>query len=119
MKMCRSSKITTQEGVAIVQHGSNLRIVKENGNELEVNLPPSRIYLASGRGCPAFTFGGLRPKVCIAQSLESSLSDDELRCVYSFFLYLYLREAGRKVQADTVNGSLSLQYREGQLSLLS
>ena len=34
------SKITTQEGVAIVQQGSNLRIVKENGNELEVNLPP-------------------------------------------------------------------------------
>lgn len=47
----------------------------------EVNIPPSRVYLASGRGCPAFTFGGLRPKVCIAQSLESSLSDDELRCV--------------------------------------
>jgi LytS/YehU family sensor histidine kinase len=34
------SQITTQEGVAIVQHGSNVRIVKENGNELEVNLPP-------------------------------------------------------------------------------
>lgn len=47
----------------------------------EVNLPPSRIYLASGNGCPAFTFGGLRPRVCIAQSLASSLSDDELRCV--------------------------------------
>lgn len=48
---------------------------------LDANLAPSRVYVASGRGCPAFTFGGLRPKVCIAQSLTSSLSDDELRCV--------------------------------------
>ena len=35
-----SSRITTQEGVAIVQRGSNVKIVKQNGNELEVNLPP-------------------------------------------------------------------------------
>lgn len=34
------SQITTQEGVAIVQRGSNVRIVQNNGNELEVNLPP-------------------------------------------------------------------------------
>ena len=34
------SKITTQEGVAIVQRGNNVRIVKGNGDELEVNLPP-------------------------------------------------------------------------------
>ncbi len=34
------SQITTQEGVAIVQRGNNVRIVKGNGDELEVNLPP-------------------------------------------------------------------------------
>lgn len=34
------SRITTQEGVAIVQRGSNVRIVQGNGDELEVNLPP-------------------------------------------------------------------------------
>lgn len=34
------SEITTQEGVAIVQRGSNVRIVQGDGNELEVNLPP-------------------------------------------------------------------------------
>ena len=34
------SRITTQEGVAIVQRGNNVRIVKGNGDELEVNLPP-------------------------------------------------------------------------------
>lgn len=41
------SKITTQEGVAIVQRGSNVRIVKEDGNELEVNLPPVEEMIAS------------------------------------------------------------------------
>ena len=34
------SSITTQEGVAIVQQGSNVRIVRGNGDDLEVNLPP-------------------------------------------------------------------------------
>ena len=34
------SKITTQEGVAIVQRGNNIRIVKNDGNEMEINLPP-------------------------------------------------------------------------------
>jgi two-component sensor histidine kinase len=34
------SKITTQEGVAIVQRGQNVRIIKQGGDELEVNLPP-------------------------------------------------------------------------------
>jgi two-component system LytT family sensor kinase len=34
------SKITTQEGVAIVQRGSNVRIVQGDGNEMEINLPP-------------------------------------------------------------------------------
>ena len=35
-----TSEIRTQEGVAIVQKGSNVRIVPEDGNEIEVNLPP-------------------------------------------------------------------------------
>jgi LytS/YehU family sensor histidine kinase len=35
-----ATKITTQEGVAIVQRGNNVRIVKNDGDELEVNLPP-------------------------------------------------------------------------------
>ena len=41
------SSITTQEGVAIVQHGSNVRIVKGNGDELEVNLPPIEQIMAA------------------------------------------------------------------------
>jgi hypothetical protein len=41
------STITTQEGVAIVQHGSNVRIVKGNGDELEVNLPPIEQIMAA------------------------------------------------------------------------
>ena len=35
-----TSEIHTKEGVAIVQRGSNVRIVPEDGNEIEVNLPP-------------------------------------------------------------------------------
>ncbi|HVJ70483.1 MAG TPA: histidine kinase [Sphingomicrobium sp.] len=38
--MGETSKIMTQEGVAIVQRGNNVRIVKGDGDELEVNLPP-------------------------------------------------------------------------------
>jgi signal transduction histidine kinase len=41
------STITTQEGIAIVQHGSNVRIVKGNGDELEVNLPPIEQIMAA------------------------------------------------------------------------
>jgi LytS/YehU family sensor histidine kinase len=41
------SQITTQEGVAIVQHGSNVRIVRDNGNAIEVNLPPVREIIAA------------------------------------------------------------------------
>ena len=41
------SSITTQEGVAIVQHGSNVRIVKGDGDELEVNLPPIEQIMAA------------------------------------------------------------------------
>ena len=41
------SSITTQEGVAIVQHGSNVRIVKGNGDQLEVNLPPIEQIIAA------------------------------------------------------------------------
>ena len=44
-------------------------------------LDPARVFVAREAGNPAFTFGGFRPKVCISGSLESSLSDDELRCV--------------------------------------
>ena len=40
------SSITTQEGVAIVQNGSNVRIVQGNGDELEVNLPPIEQMMA-------------------------------------------------------------------------
>ena len=40
------SRITTQEGVAIVQQGSNVRIVQGNGDELEVNLPPIEQMMA-------------------------------------------------------------------------
>lgn len=44
-------------------------------------ISSSRIVVAMNGGNPAFTFGALRPKVCISKSLASSLSDDELRCV--------------------------------------
>ncbi len=47
MKSSEQSSITTQEGVAIVQHGSNVRIVQNNGDELEVNLPPIEQILAA------------------------------------------------------------------------
>ena len=49
-RTCRAaeqSSITTQEGVAIVQHGSNVRIVQGNGDELEVNLPPIEQIMAA------------------------------------------------------------------------
>ncbi|MEO6114141.1 MAG: histidine kinase [Sphingomicrobium sp.] len=35
-----TSQIRTQEGVTIVQRGNNVRIVRPDGNEMEVNLPP-------------------------------------------------------------------------------
>lgn len=44
-------------------------------------LNPAVVFVARETGNPAFTFGSARPKVCISRSLESSLSDDELRCV--------------------------------------
>ncbi len=45
--MDEKSSITTQEGVAIVQQGSNVRIVQNNGDELEVNLPPIEQIIAA------------------------------------------------------------------------
>ena len=45
--MSPATKITTQEGVAIVQRGNNVRIVKGDGDELEVNLPPVEDLIAS------------------------------------------------------------------------
>jgi hypothetical protein len=42
-----ASKIMTQEGVAIVQRGNNIRIVKDDGDELVVNLPPMKDLIAS------------------------------------------------------------------------
>jgi len=45
--MMPATKITTQEGVAIVQRGNNVRIVKDDGDELEVNLPPIEDLIAS------------------------------------------------------------------------
>jgi two-component system, LytTR family, sensor kinase len=44
--MGEQSKITTQEGVAIVQRGQNIRIIKQGGDELEVNLPPVNEIIA-------------------------------------------------------------------------
>ena len=41
------SSITTQEGVAIVKHGSNVRIVQNNGDELEATLPPIEQIMAA------------------------------------------------------------------------
>ena len=50
-QMGEQSKITTQEGIAIVQRGQNVRIVKQGGDELEVNLPRSkRLSRPSCRG---------------------------------------------------------------------
>jgi LytS/YehU family sensor histidine kinase len=45
--MSPATKITTQEGVAIVQRGQNVRIIKEGGDELEVNLPPMEVIIGS------------------------------------------------------------------------
>jgi len=45
--MGEQSKITTQEGIAIVQRGQNVRIIKQGGDELEVNLPPVEEIIAS------------------------------------------------------------------------
>lgn len=45
--MGEQSKITTQEGIAIVQRGNNVRIIKQGGDELEVNLPPMEEIIAS------------------------------------------------------------------------
>ncbi|MCY7340205.1 MAG: histidine kinase [Sphingomonas bacterium] len=47
MPMGEQSRITTQEGLAIVQHGSNVRIVKNNGDQLEMNLPPIEQIIAA------------------------------------------------------------------------
>jgi two-component system LytT family sensor kinase len=45
-QMGEQSKITTQEGIAIVQRGQNVRIIKQGGDELEVNLPPVKDIIA-------------------------------------------------------------------------
>jgi len=45
--MGEQSKITTREGIAIVQRGQNVRIIKKGGDELEVNLPPVSEIIAS------------------------------------------------------------------------
>ncbi len=45
--MGEQSKITTQEGIAIVQRGQNIRIMQPGGDELEVNLPPIEEMIAS------------------------------------------------------------------------
>jgi len=45
-EMGEQSKITTQEGIAIVQRGQNVRIIKKGGDELEVNLPPVNEIIA-------------------------------------------------------------------------
>ena len=45
--MGEQSKITTLEGVAIVQRGQNLRIIKPGGDELEATLPPVNEMIAS------------------------------------------------------------------------
>lgn len=47
----------------------------------DIGISPSRIVVSTAMGNPAFTFGALRPMVCLSGSLESALSDDELRCV--------------------------------------
>jgi two-component system, LytTR family, sensor kinase len=44
--MDEQSRITTQEGIAIVQRGQNVRIIKQGGDELEVNLPPVKDIIA-------------------------------------------------------------------------
>jgi two-component system LytT family sensor kinase len=44
--MSPATKIVTQEGVAIVQRGNNIRIVKDDGDELVVNLPPMKELIA-------------------------------------------------------------------------
>lgn len=46
-QMSEQSKITTQEGIAIVQRGQNVRIIKQGGDELEVNLPPVEEIIGS------------------------------------------------------------------------
>jgi two-component system LytT family sensor kinase len=46
-QMSEQSKITTQEGIAIVQRGQNVRIIKQGGDELEVNLPPVEEIIAA------------------------------------------------------------------------
>ncbi len=53
----------------------------------EAGLSPAMVFVARKTGIPAFTFGGTRPKVCVSASLESSLSDDELRCVLAHEAY--------------------------------
>ena len=46
------SSITTQEGVAIVQQGSNIRILRGTGDDLEVNLPMEQIMAAMTPSSP-------------------------------------------------------------------
>ncbi len=41
-----ASKIMTQEGVAIVQRGNVIRIVQDDGDELQVTLPPMKELIA-------------------------------------------------------------------------
>ena len=45
-RMAEQSKITTQEGIAIVQRGQNIRIIQQGGDVLEVNLPPVEEIIA-------------------------------------------------------------------------
>lgn len=54
-------------------------------------VDPSRVVVAAQTGNQAFTFGTLRPKVCIGGQLAARLSDEELRCVLAHEGYHVLR----------------------------
>jgi two-component system, LytTR family, sensor kinase len=47
LRQGEQSSITTKDGAKFVQHGSNVRIVKGNGDQLEVNLPPIEQIMAA------------------------------------------------------------------------
>lgn len=75
------ASVRLKRGLALLDLRAPMPGSRVTAAAMDAGISPRRILVSMAGGNPAFTFGALRPKVCISGPLESSLSDDELRCV--------------------------------------
>lgn len=78
---CIRAAVRLKRGIASLELQAAQPASRIFAAAVAAQVNPLRVFVAAGPANPAFTFGGIRPRVCIAESLASSLSDDELRCV--------------------------------------